>query len=123
MNAIFVSDYFATPEGMKALLEEDEIKHIYYLHSKEEMTVPCAYFTKMGNKLGNPQERALLASTLAHVVRAWSESSAKIGFSPNNKDKIEEIYKRLVNKIFENPISLPYQYCLLELIKPDNSTR
>ena len=30
---------------------------------------------------------------------------------------IEEIYKRLREKFYETPKGLPYEYCLLELIK------
>lgn len=117
LGAIFVPDYFATPVEMSALLNEDELKKVLYLKSCREMTVPCAYFDKAQNRLDDERERAKLAATLAHVVRAWSESSVKIGLSPDNKDKIEEIYQRLCDKFYEYPRALPYQYCLLELIK------
>jgi hypothetical protein len=117
LNAIFVPDYFATPEEMKSLLLEHNLKQLFYLKSYENMTVPCAYFTQMKDQLDNPQARAKLADTLAHVVRAWSESSIKTGLSPKNKDKIEVIYHQLREKFYENPRGLPYQYCMLELIK------
>ncbi len=117
LNAIFVPDYFATPAEMKSLLNENNLKQLFYLKSCDDMTVPCAYFSQVKNQLANPQARAELADTLAHVVRAWSESSIRTGLSLKNKDKIEEVYKRLREKFFETPKGLPYQYCLLELIK------
>jgi len=122
-NAIFVPDYFATPDEMKALIEEDDRKLGYSLEYFDAMTVPCAYFTKWQDKLGDPQERSQLADTLAHVVRAWSKSSIGIGLSPANKDTIEEIYKRLRDKFYETPKGLPYQYCLLELVKSGNCVK
>jgi len=51
------------------------------------------------------------------VVRAWSESSMRIGLYADNKDLIEDIYRRLRDKFYEKPEGLPYQYCLLELVK------
>jgi hypothetical protein len=122
MNAIFVPDYFATPEEMKSLLEEKALTGLYKLNSIDEMTVPCAYFTKMGNYLNDPEQKVKLASTLAHVVRAWSESSVKIGLSADNKGLVDEIYKRLNDKFYAVPEGLPYQYCLIELAKRDCST-
>ena len=120
LNAIFVPDYFATPDEMKSFIEEDDRKMGYSLEYFDAMTVPCAYFTKWQDKLDDPQERSQLADTLAHVVRAWSKSSVGIGLSPANKDTIEEIYKRLRDKFYETPKGLPYQYCLLELVKSGN---
>ncbi|MDD5313577.1 MAG: hypothetical protein PHO26_11125 [Dehalococcoidia bacterium] len=122
LNAIFVPDYFATPQEMKSLLNENDIKQALSLKSSEEMTVPCAYFTKWQDKLDDAQERSLLAATLAHVVRAWSSSSVGIGLAPGNKGQIEEIYSRLKDKFYETPVGLPYQYCLLELVKRGKST-
>jgi hypothetical protein len=117
LKAIFVPDYFATPQEMRSLIDENELKQLFDLKSFEEMTVPCAYYSQVKNKLKNEQERAKLADTLAHVVRAWSESSIKTGLSEENKDKIEDIYTRLRDKFYETPEGLPYEYCLLELIK------
>jgi len=117
LKAIFVPDYFATPQEMKALMNEADIKRILFLKSFEDMTVPCAYFTKSQNKLGDPEERARLATTLAHVVRAWSKSSVAIGLASNNKGMIEEIYSRLRDRFYANPCGLPYQYCMLEVVK------
>jgi hypothetical protein len=117
MNAIFVPDYFATPEEMKSLLLENDLNQIFTLQSHETMTVPCAYFSQMGNRLDDRQTKARLAETLAHVVRAWSESSIKTGLSPDNKNIVKDIYQRLGEKFYENPRGLPYQYCLLELLK------
>jgi hypothetical protein len=51
------------------------------------------------------------------VVRAWSESSIRIGLRSDNKDLIDDIYRRLRDKFHEKPEGLPYQYCLLELVK------
>jgi hypothetical protein len=116
-NAIFVPDYFATPEEMKSLVDEKELKRLFDLKSFEEMTVPCAYYSQAKGRLDDEQTRAKLAETLAHVVRAWSESSIKTGLSAGNKDKIDEIYKRLRDKFYKTPVGLPYEYCLLELIK------
>ncbi|MBN1236148.1 MAG: hypothetical protein JW999_08890 [Methanotrichaceae archaeon] len=81
------------------------------------MTIPCAYFSKAQDRLDDLQERSMLAATLAHVVRAWSESSIQIGLNPDNKELIEDIYRRLQDKFYEKPEGLPYQYCLLELVK------
>jgi hypothetical protein len=41
----------------------------------------------------------------------------QIGLHPDNKELIEDIYRRLQDKLYEKPEALPYQYCLLELIK------
>jgi SAM-dependent methyltransferase len=117
LNAIFVPDYFATPDEMRSLFDEDGIRTVYSLKSSDEMTVPCAYFRKVQNRLDDPQERAQLSVTLAHVVRAWSESSIRVGLSPNHKNLVEEIYRRLRDRFITNPGGLPYQYCLLEVIK------
>lgn len=117
LKAIFVPDYFATPDEMRSLFEEDGIRAVYSLESSDEMTVPCAYFSKAQNRLDDPQERAQLSTTLAHVVRAWSESSIRVGLSPDHKNLVEEIYKRLQDRCLSNPGGLPYQYCLLEVIK------
>ena len=117
LETIMVPDYFATPEQMKSVLKENDLKHVFTLTSNDELTVPCAYFSKVKNHLNNMQVKAELADTLAHVVRAWSESSIKTGLAPENKGEIDEIYERLRQKFYENPQGLPYQYCLLELIK------
>ena len=117
LRAIFMPDYFATPQEMRLLIDENELKQLFDLKYIEELTVPCAYYSQLKNKLKNDQARAELAEILAHVVRAWSESSIKTGLSEENKDKIEDIYKRLREKFYETPEGLPYEYCLLELIK------
>ena len=117
LNTIFVPDYFATPEEMKSLAHENEIKELYDLNSFEEMTVPCAYYSQVKDQLDKDEARAKLADTLAHVVRAWSESSIRTGLAAENKDSVDEIYKRLREKFYETPKGLPYEYCLLELIK------
>jgi len=116
-NAIFVPDYFATPQEMKSLAAENELAKAFDLRFFEEMTVPCAYYAQFKNQLDDKQARAKLAETLAHVVRAWSESSIKTGLAADDKDEIEEIYQRLKDKFYRNPGGLPYEYCLLELIK------
>lgn len=117
LKTIMVPDYFATPEEMKSVLNENDLKHVFTLTSSDEMTVPCAYYAMVKNHLDNMQAKAELADTLTHVVRAWSESSIKTGLAPENKGEIEEIYQRLRQKFYETPQGLPYQYCLLELIK------
>jgi len=117
LNAIFVPDYFATPEEINSLLTENEMNKLFYLKSCHDLTVPCAYFTPVKNQLDKPQVRADLADKLAHVVRAWSESSIRTGLSLKNKGVIEEIYRRLRDKFYETPRGLPYEYCLLALIK------
>ncbi len=116
LNAIFIPDYFASPHEMTSLLEEDDFK-CFVVNACDSLTVPCAYFTKAHDKLDDQQERSKLAATLAHVVRAWSESSIQIGLQADNKNLIEDIYQRLRDKFYEKPEGLPYQYCLLELIK------
>lgn len=116
LKAIFIPDYFATPHEMSHLLDEDDLG-CFAVNACDPMTAPCAYFTRVRNKLDDPQERSALAATLAHVVRAWSESSMLIGLNADNQDLIEDIYRRLKDKFSEKPEGLPYQYCLLELIK------
>jgi len=117
LNAIFIPDYFATPLEMSGLLDEDDLRRSFDINAVDPLTVPCAYFAKAQNKLEDPQERSKLAATLAHVVRAWSESSMRIGLHPDNKELIEDIYRRLQDKFYKKPEGLPYQYCLLELAK------
>ena len=117
LNAIFIPDYFATPHEMSCLLEEDDLRRCFAVNAVDPLTVPCAYFIKAQDKLDDPQERSMLAATLAHVVRAWSESSMQIGLHADNKELIEDIYRRLQGKFYEKPEGLPYQYCLLELVK------
>ncbi|OPY54305.1 MAG: SAM dependent carboxyl methyltransferase [Methanosaeta sp. PtaU1.Bin112] len=117
LEAIFIPDYFATPQEMASLFEQDNLKDCFALRSCDHLTVPCAYFARSQDKLHDPQERSMLAATLARVVRAWSESSMQIGLNPDNKTLIEEVYRRLQEKFCEKPEGLPYQYCLLELAK------
>jgi hypothetical protein len=117
LRAIFVPDYFAAPREMSHLLGEDDLRQCFVVNACDPLTVPCAYFTRAQDKLDDPQERSELAATLARVVRAWSESSMRIGLNPDNKRLIDEIYQRLQDKFYEKPEGLPYQYCLLELIK------
>jgi SAM-dependent methyltransferase len=117
LEAIFIPDYFASPDEMSVLLDEEDLRGYFAVDVVHPLTVPCAYFSKAQEKLEDLQERTRLASTLAHVVRAWSESSMQIGLLPDNKRLIEDIYRRLQDKFYEKPEGLPYQYCLLELIK------
>ena len=117
LDAIFIPDYFASPQEMAALFEEGELAGIFELNGCDPLTVPCAYFALSQGRLHDPQERSMLAATLARVVRAWSESSMQIGLNPDNKDLVNEIYKRLEERFCEKPEGLPYQYCLLELAK------
>jgi hypothetical protein len=122
LDAIFIPDYFATAQEMAAaLLEDDDLSGCFDLNGCDPLTVPCAYFARSEARLNDPQERSMLAATLARVVRAWSESSMQIGLNPDNKALVNEIYQRLEDKFFEKPEGLPYQYCLLELIKRNNA--
>jgi len=116
-KAIFVPDYFATPQEMKSLIGEDGLAQTFNLGFFEEMTVPCAYYSQFKGRLDDDQARAKLADTLAHVVRAWSESSIKTGLAADDKAEIDEIYQRLRDKFYHNPKGLPYEYCLTELTK------
>ena len=116
LSAIFIPDYFATPQEMSRLLDEDDLG-CFVVNACDPLTIPCAYFTKAQQKLDDLQERFKLAATLAHVVRAWSESSMLIGLQADHKYMIEDIYRRLQDKFYEKPEGLPYQYCLLELVK------
>jgi len=43
----------------------------------------------------------------------------QIGLNSDNKELIDEIYRRLQERFYEKPEGLPYQYCLLELVKDD----
>ena len=116
LNAIFIPDYFAAPEEMSILPDEADLR-CFALNACDPLTVPCAYFSRAQDMLDDPEERRKLAATLAHVVRAWSESSMKIGLRAENKELIDEIYRRLEDRFYEKPEGLPYQYCLLELVK------
>jgi SAM-dependent methyltransferase len=117
LEAIFIPDYFAAPHEMAALLDEDDLRGCFAINAVDPLTVPCAYFSKTQDRLEDPDERSKLAATLASVVRAWSESSMKIGLQSDNKELIEEIYRRLQDKFYEKTEGLPYQYCLIELVK------
>jgi len=117
LNAIFIPDYFASPHEMSCLLDEDDLGWCFAVNAVDPLTVPCAYFARAQDRLEDPEERSKLAATLAHVVRAWSESSVQIGLNPDNKELIEDIYRRLQDRFYEKPEGLPYQYCLLELVK------
>lgn len=116
LNAIFIPDYFATPEEMSKPVDEADLR-CFSINACDPLTVPCAYFGKVKDWLDNSEERSRLASTLARVVRAWSESSTRIGLDRDNKELIDEIYRRLEDRFYEKPEGLPYQYCLLELVK------
>jgi len=115
LNAVFVPDYFATPREMESLLNAKDLRAAFALKSCEALTIPCAYFAGLRNRLKAP--RTELAATLAKVVRAWSESSLKAGLSSSAPEQIAEIYRRLEHKFAQTPQGLPYQYCLLELLK------
>lgn len=117
LEAIFIPDYFASPHEIAVLLDEDDLRSCFAVSAVDPLTVPCAYFSKAQYRLDDPQERSKLAATLAHVVRAWSESSMQIGLHQDNKELIEDIYRRLQERFSEKPAGLPYQYCLLELVK------
>jgi hypothetical protein len=117
LEAIFIPDYFAAPHEMSALLDEDDLRNCFAVNAVDPLTVPCAYFSKALDRLEDKEERSKIAATLARVVRAWSESSMQLGLHPDNKELIEDIYRRLQDKFYERPDGLPYQYCLLELVK------
>ncbi len=114
LEAIFIPDYFATPHEMSALLDEDDLRNCFAVNAVDPLTVPCAYFSKAPDSLEDPEERSTLAVTLARVVRAWSESSMRIGLCRDDKELIDEIYRRLQEKFYEKPEGLPYQYCHLK---------
>jgi SAM-dependent methyltransferase len=117
LEAIFIPDYFATPHEMADLLDEEDFRGCFAVQAVDPLTVPCAYFSKAQDRLEDPEERTNLAATLARVVRAWSESSMQIGLHLDNKELIEDIYRRLQDRFYEKPEGLPYQYCLIELVK------
>jgi hypothetical protein len=117
LQAIFIPDYFATPDEMRNVIAEESIRRHFSLRSLDAMTVPCAYFGRTRDSLENTQERHRLAHSLARVVRAWSESSVRVGLSSKNADLIDEVYARLADRFFGTPRGLPYQYCLTELVK------
>ncbi len=120
LQAIFIPDYFATPDEMRDLIEEDAVSQHFSLQFFDAMTVPCAYFSRMHDTLEDSRERRRLADTLARVVRAWSESSVQVGLSSEHADLVDEIYSRLADRFFEAPRGLPYQSCLIELIRVNN---
>ncbi|WP_292417408.1 hypothetical protein [Methanoregula sp.] len=126
LQAIFIPDYFATPDEMRALVGEDAIRQHFSLQRMETMTIPCAYFSRMGNSIDDPRQRRELTHTLARVVRAWSESSLRVGLSRGHAGLVDEIYSRLEDRFYKEPKGLPYQYCLMELKRrelrePDSS--
>jgi len=105
---------------MTSIFDEETIRRHFALKCIDAITVPCAYFTQMQDSLENPEERRRLAHSLARVVRAWSESSIRVGLSSEDPGLIDEIYNQLADTFFEKPEGLPYQYCLIELIKAEN---
>ncbi len=119
LEAIFIPGFFATPDEMRDELEEDLIRQHFSLRSLDAMTVPCAYYTRVGDALGSARERRWLADVLARVVRAWSESSVRVGLPAENTVLVDEIYRRLADRFYEHPEGLPYQYCLIELVRAD----
>jgi hypothetical protein len=122
LHAIFIPDYFATPDEMRDLVEEDAVRRSFSLAFFDALTVPCAYFSRMHEALEDAGERRRLADSLARVVRAWSESSLRIGLSADHAELIDEVYDRLADRFFEAPRGLPYQYCLIELVRADGTT-
>jgi len=121
-GAIFIPAYFATPDEMRGLLKEEAVSQHFSLQFFDAMTVPCAYFSRMHDSLENAGERRQMADTLARVVRAWSESSVQVGLSSEHAGLIDELYSRLADRFFEEPRGLPYQYCLIELLKANDLT-
>jgi hypothetical protein len=111
LDAVFIPDYFATPEEMHAVLGGDAVAAHFSTESFEATTVPCAYFAETSDG----DERRRLARALARVVRAWSESSIRVGLSADRADLVDECYRRLEDAFFDAPQGLPYQYCLVEL--------
>jgi len=120
LEAIFVPDYFATPDEMRAVIETDEVRRRFSLRSIEATTVPCAYCSQVFED-DEVRERRMLAASLARVVRAWSESSVRVGLSAC-PDLVDEVYVRLEDAFFEHPEALPYQYCLIELQRTDGAS-
>lgn len=117
LQAVFIPDYFATPDEMRDLVKEDAIRQHFSLKRMYTMTIPCAYFTRMCDTIGDPRQRRRLAHLLARVVRAWSESSLRVGLAREHAGLVDEIYNRLEDRFYEEPKGLPYQYCLMELVK------
>jgi hypothetical protein len=117
LGAIFIPSYFAAPDEMRDLIEEEAVRQRFMLKLFEAITVPCAYFSRMHESLEDAGERRRLADVLARVVRAWSESSIRTGLSPGHAGLLDEIYGRLAERFYETPKGLPYQYCLIELVR------
>ncbi|RPJ63890.1 MAG: hypothetical protein EHM12_01170 [Dehalococcoidia bacterium] len=117
LKAIFVPDYFATPQEMQSVIAAPGVKRYFRLEHFGPITVPCAYYPLFQDRLGDAKAREELGNKLAHEVQAWSESSIKTGLSSAHKEKIDEIYKRLENKFCRLPKALPFQYCMVELRK------
>jgi len=117
LEAVFIPDYFATPDEMRDVLDEDAVRRDFSLLFFDAVTVPCAYYSRMHETLEDAGERRQLAETLAGVVRAGSESSIRAGMSGRDDDIVDEIYRRLADRFFETPRGLPYQYCLVELVR------
>ncbi len=120
LRAIFIPGYFATPAAMRDLVCEDGIRRHFRRASLEATTVPCAYGTR--GPL-DADDRRRLAGTLASVVRAWSESSVRAGLSSDHAGLVDEIYDRLADRFFESPRDMPYQYCLMELVRRGDGDR
>ncbi|HZD44128.1 MAG TPA: hypothetical protein VE134_08750, partial [Methanomicrobiales archaeon] len=103
LNAIFIPSYFAAPDTVRDLLGEDGIRQHFSTLFFEAMTAPCAYFTRMQDRLDDIPERRRLAFTLAHSVRAWSESSLRVGLSAEHREVVDLIYQRLEDAFFATP--------------------
>ncbi len=121
VRAIFIPDYFAAPDEMRGLIGEEVVRQHFALASFDALSVPCAYFSRMQGALEDPRERERLARSLSGVVRAWSESSIRVGLSPEHAGLVDELYDRLSGAFFETPAGLPYQYCLIELVRTDKN--
>lgn len=123
LQAIFVPDYFATPDEMRDLVEEESVAENFSLRFFDAMTVPCSYFSRMYESIEDARERRQLAETLARAVRAWSESSVRVGLSSEHAGVVDEIYSRLADRFFDRPRGLPHQYCLIELLRSNGTPR
>ncbi|MDI6719877.1 MAG: hypothetical protein QMD46_09735 [Methanomicrobiales archaeon] len=88
----------------------------------EAISVSCAYFTRMHDRLDDIPGRRRLAFTPAHSARAWSESSLRVGLSAEHTEIIDVICQHLAGAFFGNPWGLPYPSCLIGLVKRESMT-
>ena len=100
---------------MRDVLDEDAAGGLL-LGFFDAVTVPAPIYSRCTDPR-DAGERRRLAKHARGVGRAWSESSISAGLAVRDDDIVDEIYRRLADRFFETPRGLPYQYCLVEIVR------